>query len=59
MLYRKDPRPFREDPLKIFNLIENGRIDPMIDATFPLLAAGKALERLERGASAGKIALSV
>lgn len=58
MLYRKDPRPFREDLPKIFGLIESGRIDPMIDRVFPLLAAGKALERLARGASAGKIVLS-
>ena len=57
-LYRRDPRPFREDLPKIFELIDNGRIDPIIDATFPLLAASSALERLARGASAGKIVLS-
>jgi NADPH:quinone reductase len=58
MLYRRDPRPFREDLPKIFGLIDNGRINPMIDAIFPLLAAGNALERLARSASAGKIVLS-
>jgi NADPH:quinone reductase len=59
MLYRRDPRPFREDLPKIFDLIEHGQIDPMIAATFPLSGVGQALERLAGGASAGKIVLSV
>jgi NADPH:quinone reductase-like Zn-dependent oxidoreductase len=58
MLYRRDPRPFREDLPKIFDLIARGQIDPMIDAVFPLLAAGQALERLARTESAGKIVLA-
>jgi len=57
MLYRRDPRPFREDLPKIFALIANGQIDPLIDATFPLLAAGDALKRLASGKAAGKIVL--
>jgi NADPH:quinone reductase-like Zn-dependent oxidoreductase len=59
MLYRKDPKPFREDLPKIFALIENGSIDPMIDAVFPLLSARDALERLVAGTGAGKIVLTV
>jgi NADPH:quinone reductase len=57
MLYRRDPRPLREDLPKIFALIAGGEIDPLIDATFPLLAAGEALRRLASGAMAGKIVL--
>jgi NADPH2:quinone reductase len=59
MLYRKNPGPFREDLPKIFDLIARGQIDPMIDATFPLSDATRALQRLARGTSAGKIVLIV
>jgi NADPH:quinone reductase-like Zn-dependent oxidoreductase len=59
MLYRRDPRPLREDLPKIFALIASGEIDPVIDATFPLSAAGDALRRLASGAPTGKIVLSV
>jgi NADPH2:quinone reductase len=57
MLYRRDPNPLREDLPKIFALIASGQIDPVIDATFPLLAAGEALRRLASGAVTGKIVL--
>jgi NADPH2:quinone reductase len=59
MLYRKNPQPFREDLPKIFDLIGRGQIDPMIDATYPLSDAAQALQRLARGASSGKIVLTV
>jgi NADPH:quinone reductase-like Zn-dependent oxidoreductase len=59
MLYRRDPGPLREDLPKIFALIASGEIDPVIDATFPLSAAGDALRRLASGAPTGKIVLSV
>jgi NADPH2:quinone reductase len=59
MLYRKDPKPLREDLPKIFALIEDGRIDPMIDAVFPLSSAGEALERLAAGSGSGKIVLTM
>jgi NADPH:quinone reductase len=57
MQYRRDPRPLREDLPKIFDLIARGDINPVIDATFPLLAAAEALQRLASGATAGKIVL--
>jgi NADPH:quinone reductase len=57
MLYRRDPRPLREDLPKIFALIARREIDPVIDVTFPLLAAGEALQRLASGGTAGKIVL--
>lgn len=59
LLYRKDPKPLREDLPKIFALIEDGSIDPLIDAVFPLSSAREALERLAAGAGAGKIVLTV
>jgi NADPH:quinone reductase len=58
-LYRKDPRPLREDLPKIFALIANKEIDPMIAKTFPLLDARKALKLLATGTNEGKIVLEV
>jgi NADPH:quinone reductase len=56
-LYRKDPKPFREDLPKIFALLEEKRIDPLITHTFPLLEARKAIELLASGSVEGKIVL--
>lgn len=57
--YRKDPKPLREDLPKIFALIEDGSIDPLIDAVFPLSCAREALGRLAAGTGAGKIVLTM
>src|SRR5262249_6706683 len=59
LLCRKDPKPLREDLPKIFALIEDGSIDPLIDAVFPLSSASEALKRLAAGTGAGKIVLTV
>src|ERR1700679_3975389 len=57
-LYRKDPKPFREDMPKIFELLSEKKIDPVIKYTFPLLEARKAIELLISGAATGKIVLN-
>jgi NADPH:quinone reductase-like Zn-dependent oxidoreductase len=56
MLYQKDPKPLRED------LAQNLRTprrkeDPLVNRTFPLLAARQAIEFLATGSVAGKIVL--
>jgi NADPH:quinone reductase len=56
-LYRRDPAPFREDLPKVFSLLADKKIDPMVAKTFPLLEARKALELLASGAVEGKIVL--
>jgi NADPH2:quinone reductase len=56
-LYRKDPKPLREDLPKIFALLAEKRIDPLVTHTFPLLEARKALELLATGSVQGKIVL--
>lgn len=43
----------------IWPLIASGRIKPVIDRVFPLADAGKAHDRMEKGAHIGKILLSV
>ncbi|HXK11018.1 MAG TPA: zinc-binding dehydrogenase [Vicinamibacteria bacterium] len=57
MLYRRDPRPFREDLPKIFALLAERKIDPLIARRFPLLEARAALELLATGGVEGKIVL--
>jgi NADPH:quinone reductase-like Zn-dependent oxidoreductase len=56
-LYRKDPKPLREDLPKIFALLADGKIDPMIARTFPLLDARDALALLATGGVEGKVVL--
>jgi NADPH2:quinone reductase len=56
-LYRKDPKPLREDLPKIFALLAEKKIDPMVARTFPLLEARKGLELLAGGGVEGKIVL--
>lgn len=58
LLYRRDPRPLREDLVKIFALVAEKRIDPLISVTLPLLAAGQAIELLATGSVEGKIVLT-
>ena len=57
-LYRKDPKPLREDLPKIFALLAEKKIDPLVYRTFPLLEARQALELLASGSVEGKIVLT-
>ena len=56
-LYRKNPQPFREDLPRIFALLAEKKIDPLVGRTFPLLEARQALELLAGGSVVGKIVL--
>jgi NADPH2:quinone reductase len=56
-LHRRDPAPFREDLPKVFSLLADKKIRPMVTKTFPLLEARKALELLAAGGVEGKIVL--
>ncbi len=56
-LYRKDPKPLREDLPKIFALLAEKKIDPLVTRTFPLLDARQAIELLATGSLEGKIVL--
>lgn len=57
LLYRKDPSALREDLPKVFALLAEKKIDPLIYRTFPLLEARKALHLLAAGSVEGKIVL--
>ena len=56
-LYRKNPKPLREDLPKIFALLAEKKIDPLVTHTFGLLEARQALELLATGSVEGKIVL--
>lgn len=56
-LYRKDPRPLREDVPKLFALAAQKKLAPKISARLPLLEATEAQRRLEQGGVDGKILL--
>jgi len=57
-MYRRDSGPLREDLPKIFALLAEKAIDPLVNHTFPLLDARKALELLAAGSVVGKIVLT-
>ena len=56
-IYRKNHEPLREDLPKIFALLIDKKIDPLVTRTFPLLEARKAMEFLQTGSVEGKIVL--
>ena len=56
-LSRFNRRPFLEDWATLFKLLQEGRIDPVIAARFPILEAAKANELLESGQVVGNIVL--
>ena len=43
--------------LKVVKLMESGKLQPVIDETFPLREAHKAIQRMEERANFGKIIL--
>jgi len=57
-LYRKDPKPLHEDLPKIFRLVAEKKIDPLVSHTFALLEARRAVELLMAGSVEGKIVLA-
>jgi NADPH2:quinone reductase len=55
--YRRDPRSFREDLPRLFDLLARRLIKPRIAARLPLLEARRGNEMLEAGGLEGKIVL--
>ena len=56
-IYRKDKQPFMNDLPILFNLLQEGKLKPIISAKFPILEAAKANELLESRKVNGKIVL--
>lgn len=49
----------RADFEAVYELVESGRVKPVVDAVFPLAEAAAAHERLEHGEQLGKIVLRI
>jgi NADPH:quinone reductase-like Zn-dependent oxidoreductase len=56
--YRNDPAPFHADLAQVFDQLERGLIDPLIDAVLPLEEGPAALARLAAGNVHGKLVLT-
>ena len=56
---KKHPDWFAEDLAVLFDLLENGKIRPVIGGRFPMAEAAKAYERIETGQVNGKLILEV
>ena len=52
-------RENHEDMLVLKELIESGKVRPVIDKTFPLADAPKAIRYLEEGHAQGKVVITV
>lgn len=50
---------FHEDLTKLFNLLSQGRVKPVIEERMPLVEAGRAHELIEQATVKGKIVLIV
>ena len=50
-----DKKPFLEDWAVLFKLLEDGKIDPVIDRRYPILDAAQANARLESGQVVGNV----
>ncbi len=57
VLYGKDPKPFHEDLPKVFQLLAERKIKPLIADVLPLEQAARAHELLEAGSVRGKLLL--
>jgi NADPH:quinone reductase-like Zn-dependent oxidoreductase len=56
-VYLRDKKPFMEDLPKLFQMLHEGKIKPVIAAKFPILEARKANELLESGRVTGNLVL--
>lgn len=55
--YRQHPGAYAEDLLALLDHLSAGRIDPVLDATYPLDEARQALEYVRQGKTRGKVVL--
>jgi NADPH:quinone reductase-like Zn-dependent oxidoreductase len=58
-LYALTSKERQEDLLSLKELIEAGKVTPVIDRTFPLSEAPKAIRHLEEGHARGKVVITV
>ena len=55
----REPKRFREQVNELFQMLSEGKINPLISEIFPLESGGEAIAKLERREAVGKIVVSM
>ena len=55
----REPVKFRAQVQELFDLMADGKIDPLVSETFPLSRGGEAIARLENRQAVGKIVVTM
>jgi NADPH:quinone reductase-like Zn-dependent oxidoreductase len=55
----REPEKFRAQADELFELLQAGKIDPLISETFPLERGGEAIARLENRQAVGKLVVTM
>lgn len=55
----REPDAFRAQVAELFELIETGKIDPLVSQTFPLARGGEAIAKLESRQAVGKLVVTM
>jgi NADPH:quinone reductase-like Zn-dependent oxidoreductase len=64
LFVRRQGRPFvstpnRDDLITLKELVESGRVTPVIDRTYPLRETAEAFRYLDQGHARGKVVITV
>jgi NADPH:quinone reductase-like Zn-dependent oxidoreductase len=52
---RREPEKFKQQTDELFQMLKDGKIDPLISETFPLEKGGEAISKLENRKAVGKL----
>lgn len=55
----REPDAFRAQVAELFELMETGKIDPLVSQTFPLARGGEAIAKLESRQAVGKLVVTM
>ncbi|UYV15471.1 NADPH:quinone oxidoreductase family protein [Porphyrobacter sp. ULC335] len=55
----REPEAFRAQVQELFDLMQAGKIDPLVSETFPLARAGDAIAKLEAREAVGKLVVTM
>lgn len=58
-LWRRTANPKNEDLIILKDLIEAGKVTPVIDRTYPLSETPKAMKYLKKGHAQGKVVITM
>ena len=55
----REPQKFVEQVKELFQLMQDGKIDPLVSETFPLERGGEAIAKLESRQAVGKLVVTM